>query len=345
VAFVCDRPDGVSGEVVQATVAELKSLEINCGRSPSLVTHQLSGKILGLAPDAEATVYAGALWGTVVAMSGSAAASYQTRVPADTYDLAAFAQTGGKTTRALLRRGVAVGADTVVDLDFAANGIALVGQPLTVTGAATGPGYELTTTITLHTARGSVVGWTEALPGSGPGSYAALSADDLGRDDRQELTVASAEPGAATFNIRGVVRGFRAPRAFDITLPPPFSSVQVGPAATAPTLRPRMTFEPYDGAVFYQMDAYDPGQTRPVGWLAIVSAAWLGGRTSYDLPDFAGARGFDDGFAFRSQAVLQVEPYAVRSTRDFARTITSDAATHDGSEVQYAKTLRTLSAR
>jgi hypothetical protein len=349
VAFVCDRPDGVSGEVVQATVAELRALDIDCGRNPSSTTHALGGKIAGLdgAAGAQVSVLAGARWGTVVAMDGAASATYASQVPDDTYDVAAFAQIAGRTTRAVLRRGVAISADTVLDLDFAAGGLALVEQPLAVHGAPAAPaaGQQLTVDVSLRTGRGAVVGWNDTTMGQPADRYAAFAAADLGPEDQQEVLVVSFEQGAGTFDLRGVVRGVRAPRPLEVTLPPAFSSARVTAAAGGSGLRPRMTFEPYEGAVLYQMDAHDAGQTRPVGWLAIVSAAWLAGATSYELPDFSGARGFDDAFQFRPQAVLEVEPYAVRSSRDFARTINNDLATHDGSEVQYARTLRSLSGR
>ena len=84
--------------------------------------------------------------------------------------------------------------------------------------------------------------------------------------------------------------------------------------------------------------------SREKDWLVIFSAAWLGAKKSYEFPELTAAPGFTADWAPQPGDLLRVESMAVRSNRDFARTIAADRQTHDGSQLEYAKKVDTLSA-
>jgi hypothetical protein len=127
-AIVCAAEGGAFGELVHATVAELPGLAVDCSTPPLAMTrHKVSGKVTGLGAGATLELQAGdgAYTVTVTEAQPTTTTMYQIDLPPATYDMAAIASLAGKPTHAVLRRDLALGADTVIDLDFAAPGAAM----------------------------------------------------------------------------------------------------------------------------------------------------------------------------------------------------------------------------
>jgi hypothetical protein len=334
-AFVCEIPGGsISGEVVHATPVELPALTVDCGEQPP-VSRKVSGKIAGVGPDALVEVQASnaAPLAYLLAHVDPPAASYAGAIPPGIYDLAAIASVAGRPTRALLRRDVDLSADSVLDLDLA-QGVALLEQPLTFLGdGASAP--ERVSSVALYTARGRFQA-TDA-SGLAPKGYLAFPKTALQPQDVQELEVVSVGGQMPKFSLRGVVRGFREPKPMEVELPPEFGSAQVSAAATSPTLRPRMTFQTYPNALYYQLSVTQLTGARVTSWLSIFSAGWLGTQTSYDFPDFGVASGFETRFGLQPQGMFEQACDAVTSTRDLSRTLNADPATRDGATMTYAR--------
>jgi hypothetical protein len=339
-AFVCEPVSGTFlGEVVHATVAELSSLTVDCGPSPAPFTnYQLSGPIRNLDP-AVTSVELQAATPKYTYSLGQAAAPdwmYKSDLPAEgPYDVLALAKIGGRARRAYFYRALEMKRDTVLSFDFGIGvDTALHEQPLNLIGdAASAPGTFAA--VSLFTAKG-VFQITDP-PGPLSRIYYAFPVSQLRPGDTQTLEVGSSTSPTPPLSLRGVVLGFREPKPLEVQLPPEFTSAQVTAAATAPTLRPRMSFAPYPGARFYQLSVSHFAAVFATHWLAIFSAAWLDGQTSYDFPDFSGARGYDDDYGFDPSAELDYGCDAVTSTRDFGRTINDDAATRAGARMTYAR--------
>jgi hypothetical protein len=133
--------------------------------------------------------------------------------------------------------------------------------------------------------------------------------------------------------MRGLILGLAQPKAVEVAIPPAFS-----PALSVPaSLRPSVTFTAYPGALYYQLAASQFSGRDSVQWLCIFSAAWLGGGTSYQLPDFTGAPGYRPEFGLQPQVAVDVAADAVTSSRDLARTLNDDPDTRDGSRLTYAR--------
>jgi hypothetical protein len=335
-AMVCEAPGGsVSGEVIHATAAELPALSLNCGEGPPAASHKVSGKFSGMVGGNSFQVQAASADVTyLVGQVSPPGDTYDGLLPPGTYDLAAIALMGGKPRWAALRREVMVAGTTVVDFTFDAAS-ALVEQPLMLPGdSAAAPG--LTASIRLFTGRGVVQ--LDHPPEPQPKSYLAFPAALMRMGETQELEVLSVAGQMPRFNLRGTVRGFREARPLEVKVPPEFASARVTAAATTPTLRPRMTFDAYPGALYYQLSVGQVAADRVTSWLAIFSAGWLDGKTSYDFPDFSGAPGFQEGYLFQPQPQqLDYACDAVTSTRDFWRTINADPASRDGAQMTYAR--------
>ena len=335
-AFVCEAlPDAFSGEVVHATAAELPALTVDCGPATSTTNHQLTGSISGVDPEVTVEVQAaGAGYTHRLGTVSAPRLTYEAQLPAGTYDVLALATVAGRSPRAFFRRDVELQRDTVLPFQFGLGiDTALAEQPLTLVGGAASAPMPYAA-VSLFTGRGSF----QATAGAGPlASYFSFPSSVLQPGDTQTFEVGSATAGVPPLSMRGVVLGFREPRPLEVKLPPPFDSARVTAAATAPTLRPRMSFQPYPGALFYQLSATQVSPSTFTSWLAIFSDAWLGGATTYELPDFSAARDFRDVYGFDPTAPLDYTCDAVTSSRDFARTINDDAATRAGARMTYAR--------
>jgi hypothetical protein len=197
-------------------------------------------------------------------------------------------------------------------------------------------GETLESSVSLRLAGGGYLFWELASGGMPVQSYRALAAADLETADAQEVTVLAVSGTVPMLSIRGISRGFRAFAPLELTLPPAFTSAKLEVAAATPNLRPRLSFEPYSGARFYQMHVDTVSGTAQRGWLVIFSADWLGTATSYDFPDFSAARGFDSKWAFQPADTLQIESDAVRSSRGFLPSISSEVKNLAGSQLEFA---------
>jgi hypothetical protein len=326
-AFVCDQGDFVAGELIHTTLAELNTLTTACDPAAARLSHHLQGAVRGADPGATIAVFVGGAE-TSGQAPPAAMGSYDVTVPAGSYDVVAVESVQAKPTRVITLQTVRVTADTTADLDFAP-GASLVEAPVTVTGAD-GP---VEATLNLTTDLGAVASWSFS-----DSAYRGLAARDLAASDIQELTVSTTKTDGTTISERGVVLGLVAPQPVSVELPPAFSSAKISTAASAPYLRPRLAFDSYPSASFYQLITSSTSAAGDRQWLTIVSAGWLGGQTSYDFPDLSAAAGFQATWAAQSQDGAQVEADAVQSTRDFSQTIGSDHASSAGARLGYAKT-------
>jgi hypothetical protein len=327
-AFVCESDLGApSGEVIHASVDELPAVTVFCGEAPPSTYRKLAGKISGLPPDASVLLQ---VRGGFAALDAPVT-GYSMTAPVGTFDLGVFASVKGRATQALVRRDVVISADTTLDLDFATQGVALVRQPLRVSGAPAGT-VEWKGSTALVTASDSLL-WGDDDVSHSPADYAALPASALRPGESQKFELGVNGPLPAAQDFVGVIRTFREPAALDVALPAPFASPQVSRAAGAGA-RPRVTFQPYPGALFYQLVCSQQVGRAEVSWLSIFTPAWLGGATSYELPDWSTVPGFHYGF---SPGGLVGETDAVLSNRNLPRTLHDDPATRDGAELKYAR--------
>ena len=339
-AFVCDMPpDGASLEVVHATVAELPALTVDCGAPQPMTTHKVSGKLAGLAAGASVAIQGGRTSESFeLPQIPPPATAYQATLPEDTYDLGAVAYLGEQPKQLVVRRDVAVTADVVADLDFAAQGVALADQPLSLKEGAGAAGLS----VGVHLLTGRAHFWWGDRSGNAPTGYPAPPASSLRPEDLLAVEVSASSGQLPPFDVRGLFVGLRQPKALEVSLPPAFAAELSVPAGSP--VRPRATFTAYPNALYYQVVAYQFLAGRSTQVLCIFSAAWLGAGTSYQLPDLTAAPGYRPEFGLQPE-MMDVEADAVTSSRDLARTLEDDPASRDGSRLSYARRGDHLSGR
>jgi hypothetical protein len=336
VAFVCTDSTFMGGEVIAATVDELSGIDVPCpGLQPVAPVHRWHGGIKGLAPDERVEIALGSREGGAFAGAVSDdRTSYDIDVlPPGTYDLAAAARDPAGGTRLLVVRDIVVAGDGATDLDFASATRKAHDQPDPRIAADATESLSFGSYYT--SPRGARIDFVPPT-----GNVALLDPADLAPGDSQQFWVDARGP-EETF--RGIYRAVAGGPLPPLALPPLLTHLAVTPAlgASAITLRPAITFDPYPGALFYQA-AITTGQPNALPWVMNVGADWLGTGAGFELPDLSGVAGFVQAWGPRPDQAQAVEMIAIRSTRAFAPVLHDLPPPGPGAETSYAKKVITL---
>jgi hypothetical protein len=313
-AYVCAPL--VSAEIIAATVAEMPAVTARCSEAvESWTRYNWRGTLQGGAARDETMVVLGSMDGTVSADIALDGGNYTAEVTAGTYDIAVLA---GDPARLAVARDVAIAASGSTDIDVAAASIVAKPHPLALpTNLA--PGEQIAYVAVGFTSKR---GATLPLPSSGIDSVQAFDAQDLVDGDHQDLSLYAMSLDQS--GERGFIRGVDG-AALDalpaLALPDAFTAT-VTAAGRSPVLRPRVSFEPYPGVLFYQMNTYSIGAAPAgLGWLMNVGADWLGARGSFELPDLSGVPGYDPKWGPGATIATTIETTAITSTRGFGATL------------------------
>jgi hypothetical protein len=296
-------------------------------------THRWQGAILGAGPGAQVTVSFGIHQVSLpAAVTGS---SYSVDLRPGPHDLLAIAQEADGSARVIVRHHVEVGGPGTLDLDF--------GSPEAVTPRlniqrlpAVPPGELVQAGIQVTTwrgARGELVSPT-------PGRLPDIPAGFLSPDDVQEAWIRSVARDAV--QLRQFSVSLATPDPINLTLPDPLTGVSAALAATAPVVRPRVSFQPQPGVLFYQFTVAQLVPTQTVAWVVNASAAWLAADTSLELPDLSAVPGFPPELGPPSGVPLQLELTAVSSNRAMEVLLDGVLPPGPGESTSIAKTVLSL---
>jgi hypothetical protein len=298
-----------AGEILQATLEELSSLGERCGDGPA---PQVTGAIRGLPDLTPVHVVIGRHGQNYHAYPQVSETSYTLAVPPGNYDLIATADVRLEPSRILIKRDLTISGPTTLDLDFSVGAL----QPrLTPVTYKDGSPVEGTPTGSyLRTRRGALIAYSgdfgkvELLdPAVLDGDLQAvnvMTVDQLNRRRGVMLPVIDAVP--------------------PIELPPlvPFTARRFPDTGTG--ARVRIALEAPPTATYYGVELqWHPGGPE---WTARVGAAWIGGATTFELPDIAALPGFQAAWAPPRQGSFNVGLTAYVSNRSMQRTLEDEGA-------------------
>lgn len=321
-------------QIFHATVQEVAEIRWDAGDPPATSTVTVSGTVTGPAGN-----YA------MIAMrqaqtSAFAGATYSLSVAPGVHDLAAALFPGfDKAERLVLRRGVQVAADTTIDISFdSAEAFAPVSFTAGVEGGAGTFGGAV---LSFTTAGGTTVPLVQLFETDlGNLQLGGVPASKQQEGDIHNLTVFSYGER------RTAIRYFKQPNNLTVTLPPPFGDVSVTSAGETPYLRLTAQWQPYQDAQGYYMifTSETPqvsGRSRQVtttAWSVNLSSGWIGGGSSYTLPDLSGVPGWDNkwGLVLVPGGWVSWEVGALTSNMALSDAINREGRPVDGLEVWLA---------
>jgi hypothetical protein len=309
VALVC-RSLGLAEVIHQLAIGDF-TVRVPCGdpldgHGLPATTHRWQGAIRGTGPGSQVTVSFGI---HQVALPAAVTASgYSIDLRPGPHDLLAIAQEADGSARVIVRHHVEVGGPGTLDLDFA-SGAAVTPRlnveslPTVARGELLQTGVQVTT---WRGARGELVSPT-------PGKLPLLPAGFLSPDDVQEAWIRSVAGDAV--QLRQFSVSLSTPNPINLMLPDPLIGVSAMRAATTPVVRPRVSFQPQPGVLFYQFTVAQLVPRQAVAWVVNASASWLGADGSLELPDLSAVPGFSSELGPPPEVPLQLELTAVTSNR------------------------------
>ncbi|MCX7969053.1 MAG: hypothetical protein N3B10_11300 [Armatimonadetes bacterium] len=342
---------GVEVSIYHATVDELSEIN-HVSEAPLANFVTVSGTVSGLG-EGEAAVIAMGRFQTYVYPSQN---TYFLRVPPGTYDLVAGKfpmQQESTANKGLIQRNITVSGDTTINIDFNSPDAfdpeirnAVVGGTLSSEEHASG-------IVFFHTHNR-----TEIMTGSRGGNqlpiqfpFVAVPTNKQFSNDIHELMGMASSENAG----RLIQRYFKAPGDISATLPSPFGDASVRVATTNPYVRFTASWDAYSGAqAYYASFGYPIGRSRSASapkpskakkpsrqeisrhWFVGLSARWLGGQSSYTLPDFSGLSGWDNNWGFPAGSQVPWEIGAVATNRSIQDFVNAELTPVDGLEVRIA---------
>jgi hypothetical protein len=336
VALVC-RSLGLAEVIHQLAIGDF-GIRVPCGDPLDgfglpATTHRWQGDILGTGPGAQVTVSFGIHRVSLpAAVTGS---SYSVDLRPGPHDLLAIAQETDGSARVIVRHHVEVGGPGRLDLDFGAPEavtprLTIQRFPAVPPGELVQAGVQVTT---WRGARGELVSPT-------PGRLPDIPAGLLSPDDVQEAWIRSVARDAV--QLRQFSVSLATPYPINLTLPDPVTGVSAALAATAPVVRPRVSFQPQPGVLFYQFTVAQLVPTQTVAWVVNTSAAWLAADSSLELPDLSAVPGFPPELGPPPGVPLQLELTAVTSNRAMEVLLDGVMPPGPGESTGIAKTVLSL---
>ena len=353
------EPDGtteVEVNIIHATVNELSQINWVSEEAPPATTVTVSGTVSGLGSGEAALIAIGGAQFSVYPPYNT----YSLQIPPGTYDLVAIK---GSTqvwppaaNKMLIQRNVSVSGDTTINIDFNSpdafdpeNRNAVINGVLSGELAGGGVEFRSHNGTEIETGRNF-----EVPPPTIQFPFAGIpTAKQFGNDIHHLYAIAMSNGS------RGIECYFKAPIDLSVTLPSPFGNASVRVAATTPYTRFTASWDAYSGAQAYfaqfggrQMArrrlVSNPQLSRPKKqsrqaiqasspfWFVGLSAGWLGGQTSYTLPDLSGLSGWNNSWGFPAGGQVPWEVGAVATNRTIQDFVNAELTPVDGLEVRIA---------
>jgi len=334
IVFVTHWPDGVTEvevNILHATVSELSEINLVTEEFPAANLVTVSGTVSGL----------GIGEGAIIAMDmdddepSFSRNTYSLDVPPGTYDLVAvkgsLAQVGPiAVNKMLIQRNVIVPGNTTINVDFNdPNAFVPETRNAVIGGVLSGEYVNGFVRFLSHNKTEITVG--ERFGGSSFSFTPVPTNKQLENDIHYLNAIATTDT-----TIRLIERYFKAPMDISATLPSPFgnASVTVG-VPPPPYTRFTASWDAYSGAQAY-FARFISVTGRAVSWFVGLSAGWLGGQTSYTLPDLSGLSGWDNNWGFPSSGLVDWEVGAVKTNRPIQDYVNAKFVPTDGLEVSIA---------
>ncbi|MEJ5251035.1 MAG: hypothetical protein HPY54_02775 [Chthonomonadetes bacterium] len=317
-------------QIFHATVEEVAEIRWDAGDPPATSYVTVSGTV---------TVPSGNF--AMIAMrqaqtSVFGGANYSLSVAPGVHDLAAaLFPSFDRIERLLLRRGVQVAGDTTIDISFDS---AEAFSPASFTAGVEGGAGTFGGVVLSFTTAGGTTLPIAQLHETDLGSLqlGGVPASKQQEGDIHSLTVFSYGER------RTAIRYFKQPNNLTITLPPPFGDVSVTSAGEAPYLRLTASWQPYQGAQGYFMsfisESVRSRQVTATAWFVSLSSGWMGGGSSYTLPDLSAVPGWNNswGLLLVPRGWVSWEVGALTSNMALSDAINREGRPVDGLEVRLA---------
>ncbi|MFN3422730.1 MAG: hypothetical protein ACK40X_13510, partial [Armatimonadota bacterium] len=283
--------------------------------------------------------------------------TYSLQVPPGTYDLIATKfpmEQRGAVNKALIQRNVAISGDTTINIDFNSPE-AFVPETKNAVIDGVLPGETAGGSVNFLSHNGTEIftgGKFEVQPPTIQFTFAAVPTNkQYGNDIHHLVAQAFSSDGFRMFE-----RYFKAPIDISATLPSPFGNASVTVATTNPYARFTASWDAYSGAQAYFADFGERVGTRRQlvsdaqpskqkrrsrqavsrHWMVGLSAGWLGGQSSYTLPDFSGLSGWNNNWGFPAGTQVPWVVGAVATNRPIQDFVNAEFAPVDGLEVRIA---------
>ena len=127
-----------------------------------------------------------------------------------------------------------------------------------------------------------------------------------------------------------------------LTLPAPLNGAAATLAASAPVARPRVSFQPQPGALFYQLAIAQLVPQETISWVINTSSRAPGSGNSLELPDLFAVPGFPPELGPPPKVPLQLELTAITSNRRMDIILDGVAPPAPGESTGFAKTVLSL---
>jgi hypothetical protein len=287
VVAVC--PPTANLAVTAATVEELEDVWVVCSDVSEIYT--VKGSISGFTGTGVGVNLSDSRDAAVFAQSSGT--SYQARAERGIYDIFAVQwDLQDVAQHALVRRDVEVVADVVADLDLSANGVRLVRQPVTVTGAS--PDDQMFVQCGFAAGRGATQLCGGELAVEPDTQYTAVAAEDLRPGEYNLVSVSSSSWGVHREMVESV--------PFVATPPPKLDPAVALETGAAPVSRPQVDLPQFPNVRDYELKIDRPNGPG-VGWSVRVTPGWLGSQRRYLFPVLDDAPGFDPLWRLMQQSL------------------------------------------
>jgi hypothetical protein len=283
----------VQAHIYQFTRGDIATFDYS--QSIPLTVGTCSGSLLGLGPTDTGTV---AVRSSETYLPAGGSTYYIYAPTAATTDLLATRNPNdGPADRMAVMRGVTPTANTLPTLDLTSQGFQLTPATATLSGGAAGESTSMS-------ASWSTSGATVPLAYSS-GNLLTFNAVPLAQTLSTDMHAVAGQGSNGTSGVsrRGGYFG-RSLGSTPLSLPTPTPVPTFGIGATAPYLRPSITWQALPGSRL--CDFYGSSTLSSVTWNVHVSAGWLNGNghPTYLFPDFTGVAGWDNSWALPAGGTL-----------------------------------------
>lgn len=343
--------------IIHATVSELSEINFVSEVPPSANRVTVSGMVSGLGSNEWAEI---AMGDARTSASPPPYNTYSLEVPPGTYDLIATKNSwvnGLQINKVFIQRDISVSGNTNIPIDFSSpNAFDPETHNAVISGALLS-GETAGSDVHFRSHNGTEIftGGKFEAPPPFQFSFAGIPiSKQFGNDIHLLRATAFSETAS-----RLIERYFKTPTDISITFPSPFGNAQVTVAATTPYTRLTAIWDAYSGAQAYFAEF---GQFREVGaaprclssnpipsrqrkrprqpiassWFVGLSAGWLGGQSSYTLPDFSDLSGWNNSWGLPTSGTVGWEVGAVATNRPIQDFVNAERTPVDGLEARMA---------
>ena len=351
VAIVCVSNNNVDVNILHATWTELKEINHECGMPPSQNLVTISGEVSGL-DNEYAHISVDGRFGFAYWLSPS----YTLQVPPGIYDLVAakFSDERFGANKIFIQRNISISGDTTINIDFnSPDAFDPETHNAVIDGVSSGELAEGGVNFLSH--NGTEIRMGSKFESQPPTIQFQFSGIPISKQVGNDIHLLFAGAFSAD-SFRRFERYFKAPVDISATLPSPFGNASVTVATTTPYARFTASWDAYSGAQAYFAEFGSDRRSRQQlvsnaqpskqkrrsrqevsrHWMVGLSVGWLGGQSSYTLPDLSGLSGWNNNWGIPAGTQVPWVVGAVATNRPIQDFVNAEVTPVDGLEVRIA---------